>query len=63
MLTACEQWFNLREGILAKLEMCPVLWARQFEVGATERVRVHLDFVDGFSTIDHSDEALGLCFA
>ena len=46
-----------------QLETCLVLWARRFEVGATERVWVHLDFVEGFLTLGQSDKAPGICFA
>ena len=35
----------------------------RFEVGATERVWVHLDFLDGFSTLGQCDGAFGMCFA
>ena len=40
-----------------------MLWARRFEVVATEKVLVHLDFVDDLWTSDQSDKALGMCFA
>ena len=40
-----------------------MLWARRFEVGATEKVWVHLDFVDDSRTFDQSDKAIGMCFA
>ena len=59
LVTSCEERFNLREGVRAaplrnveKLEICLVLWARRFEVGATEKVWVHLDFVDDSRTFD-----------
>ena len=70
LVTSCEERFNLRQGVrvaalrnVEKLEICLVLWARRFEVGATENVWVHLDIVDDSRTFDQSDKALGMCFA